>query len=129
MHNEDICGHIWTSRYCLCSWQSRLQGYYKHPEGQPYVFGFCSTRHNANPLLVLPRVYLAVPTFKKRDCCSKLDFTKAFDTVEHNTILKMVKHLGFDDKWRQWTQRILGSCSSSILLNGVPGNNSSASVE
>jgi retron-type reverse transcriptase len=50
----------------------------------------------------------------------KLDFTKAFDTVEHNTILEMMKHLGFDDKWRQWTQTILGSGSSSILLNGVP---------
>jgi len=28
-----------------------------------------------------------------------LDFTKAFDTVEHNVILQMLKHLGFDDKW------------------------------
>ena len=50
----------------------------------------------------------------------KLGFTKAFDTMEHNTILEMMKHPGFDDKWRQWTQRILGSGSSSILLNGVP---------
>jgi hypothetical protein len=29
----------------------------------------------------------------------------------------MPKHLGFDDKWCDWTQRI----PSSILLNGVPG--------
>jgi hypothetical protein len=51
----------------------------------------------------------------------KLDFTKAFDTIEHNTILEMMKHMGFDDKWRFWTQKILGSGSSAILLNGVPG--------
>jgi len=30
----------------------------------------------------------------------KLDFTKAFDTIEHITILEMMKHMGFDDKWR-----------------------------
>ena len=51
----------------------------------------------------------------------KLDFTKAFDTIEHNTILEMMKHMGFDDKWRFWTQKILGSGSFAILLNGVPG--------
>jgi len=51
----------------------------------------------------------------------KLDFTKAFDTIEHNTIIEMMKHMGFDDKWRSWTQKILGSSSFAILLNGVPG--------
>jgi hypothetical protein len=52
----------------------------------------------------------------------KLDFTKAFDTIEHNTILLMMKHLGFSDLWIDWIERILASGSSSILLNGVPGN-------
>ena len=42
-------------------------------------------------------------------------------TIEHNTIIEMMKHMGFDDKWRFWTQKILGSGSSAILLNGVPG--------
>jgi hypothetical protein len=29
----------------------------------------------------------------------KLDFTKAFDTIEHTAIIQMMKHLGFDEKW------------------------------
>ena len=42
-------------------------------------------------------------------------------TIEHNTIIEMMKHMGFDDKWRFWTKKILASGSSAILLNGVPG--------
>jgi hypothetical protein len=37
----------------------------------------------------------------------KLDFTKAFDTIEHNAILDMMKQLGFGHKWIQWTKLIL----------------------
>ena len=33
----------------------------------------------------------------------------------------MMRQLGFDNKWCDWTQRILDSGSTSILLNGVPG--------
>jgi hypothetical protein len=53
----------------------------------------------------------------------KLDFTKAFDTVEHSAILHMMQHLGFSDKWLAWTQKILETTSTSILLNGVLGKN------
>jgi retron-type reverse transcriptase len=28
-----------------------------------------------------------------------LDFTKAFDMIEHSAILEMMRHLGFNDKW------------------------------
>jgi hypothetical protein len=50
----------------------------------------------------------------------KLDFEKAFDTIEHGTILAIMKKLGFPARWISWTKMILDSASSSILLNGVP---------
>jgi hypothetical protein len=50
----------------------------------------------------------------------KLDFAKAFDTIEHNVILTMHRQLGFPDKWINWVQIILNSGSSAVLLNGVP---------
>ena len=51
----------------------------------------------------------------------KLDFAKAFDTIEHAPMLDIMKHMGFDDRWLGWMETIFGSGVSSVLLNGVPG--------
>jgi hypothetical protein len=51
----------------------------------------------------------------------KLDFAKAFDTVEHAAILKVFESWGFDPRWMQWLSMIMSSGTSEILLNGVPG--------
>jgi hypothetical protein len=39
---------------------------------------------------------------KKEAIILKLDFEKAFDTVEHQTILAMLTHLGFPERWIFW---------------------------
>jgi hypothetical protein len=51
----------------------------------------------------------------------KLDFEKAFNTIEHTTILAMLHKLSSPSKWISWTKEILNSAQSAILLNGVPG--------
>lgn len=51
----------------------------------------------------------------------KLDFAKAFDTVEHCAILHIMRQMGFPDKWLKWISMIFSSGFSSILLNGTPG--------
>jgi hypothetical protein len=58
---------------------------------------------------------------KKPIIILKLDFAKAFDTIEHEAILQILKYKGFDDKFILWVTSILSTGTSSILLDGVPG--------
>jgi hypothetical protein len=48
-----------------------------------------------------------------------LDFENAFNKVEHEVIIQVLKHKGFPEKWVTWIKDILSSGTSSVLLNGV----------
>jgi hypothetical protein len=50
----------------------------------------------------------------------KLDFEKAFNNVEHEVIIQVLRHKGFPHKWITWIRDILPSGTSSVLLNLVP---------
>jgi len=51
----------------------------------------------------------------------KLDFHKAFDFVNWDSLEKILLHRGFSETWCSWVQDLLATGKSSILLNGVPG--------
>ena len=46
----------------------------------------------------------------------KLDFEKAYDSVDHN----FLDDMGFGRKWRQWMGYCISSPWISILVNGSP---------
>lgn len=51
----------------------------------------------------------------------KLDFAKAFDTIEHEPMIAIMRSMGFDERWIKWIGCIFSSGKSSVLLNGTPG--------
>jgi hypothetical protein len=55
----------------------------------------------------------------------KLDFEKAFDLIEHSVVLKMLRGKGFPPKWVKWVDELLGSATTSVLLNGMLAKSSS----
>ncbi|GJS93656.1 putative RNA-directed DNA polymerase, eukaryota, reverse transcriptase zinc-binding domain protein [Tanacetum coccineum] len=50
----------------------------------------------------------------------KVDFEKAFDSVNWNFLQNVMRQMGFGVKWRKWITYCLSSASISILINGSP---------
>jgi hypothetical protein len=50
----------------------------------------------------------------------ELDFAKAFDTIEHEAIIQILRYKGFNDKFLMWVHNIRSIGTFYILLNGVP---------
>jgi len=61
--------------------------------------------------------------YKRKVCTAilKLDFKKAFDSVEWSSLDKILAARGFDQRWRNWVSSILTSGKTAIMLNGAPG--------
>lgn len=51
----------------------------------------------------------------------KLDFENAFDKVEHELMIQIMRNKGFPKQWLKWMNMIFTSGTSAAHLNGVPG--------
>lgn len=50
----------------------------------------------------------------------KVDFEKAFDSVNWAFLFNTMRQMGFGEKWIKWISACLSSASISILVNGSP---------
>ena len=88
---------------------------------RPSQTAFMQGRNILDVVVILHETVHEIHRKKLNGIILKLDFAKAFDTIEHQAILKILKCKGLDDRWLGWVDSIFSSGTSSILLNGTPG--------
>ncbi|KAE8725177.1 hypothetical protein F3Y22_tig00009009pilonHSYRG00196 [Hibiscus syriacus] len=52
----------------------------------------------------------------------KVDFRRAYDSVEWPILLRLLRIMGFGDRWLSWIDLCISSASISVLVNGSPTN-------
>ncbi|XP_071729150.1 uncharacterized protein [Rutidosis leptorrhynchoides] len=57
---------------------------------------------------------------KKHGLIFKVDFEKAFDSLNWDYLFVVMKCMGFGNKWCKWISACLKSATISILINGSP---------
>ncbi|KAJ9559867.1 hypothetical protein OSB04_005027 [Centaurea solstitialis] len=57
---------------------------------------------------------------KKKSLIFKVDFEKAYDTVEWSFLFEAMENMGFGSKWIRWVKGCLSSARISVLVNGSP---------
>ncbi|GJS34885.1 putative RNA-directed DNA polymerase [Tanacetum coccineum] len=57
---------------------------------------------------------------KKRLMILKVDFEKAFDSLNWSFLFSILEQMGFSAKWRNWIHSCLNSAYASVLVNGSP---------
>ena len=57
---------------------------------------------------------------KREGVLLKLDFQKAYDTIDWKALELILSAMGFGRKWIKWIKQCVSSASISILINGAP---------
>ena len=81
---------------------------------------FVSGRQVLDGALVANEVVQWLKKRKKPGVLLKMDFQKAYDSVDWEALDQVMAVMGFGCKWRRWIQGCISSASISILINGSP---------
>jgi hypothetical protein len=96
----------------------RLQNLLHKPIDEDQT-GFVKSRCIADNFIYVVDLVQCCKIRKKKTIVLKLDFQKAFDTVSWDTLLKILKLRGFDQRWINWIRSLMVTAKTAILLNGV----------
>jgi hypothetical protein len=81
---------------------------------------FISGRQILDGILIANEIVDEAKRKKKEALLFKVDFEKAYDSVDWNYLDFVMEKMGFHEKWRSWMSECLKSASISVLVNGSP---------
>ncbi|XP_057811260.1 uncharacterized protein LOC131025482 [Salvia miltiorrhiza] len=81
---------------------------------------FIKGRYILDGVIVLNEILEDAKKRKKGVSLFKVDFAKAFDTVDWHFLDVMLERMNFSQRWRRWISGCLRSATTNVLVNGSP---------
>ena len=86
----------------------------------PAQNAFVKGRQILDASLIANKVIDSMQKRKERGILCKLDIEKAYDQINWKFILKVLKKMGFGNKWVNWIEWCISTATFSVLVNGSP---------
>ena len=86
----------------------------------PAQNAFVKGRQILDASLIVNKVIDSMQKRKERGILCKLDIEKAYDQINWKFILKVLKKMGFGNKWVNWIEWCISTATFSVLVNGSP---------
>ncbi|XP_057456943.1 uncharacterized protein LOC130747902 [Lotus japonicus] len=83
-------------------------------------FAFTTGRQIADCILIASEVVDFLNKNQRGGYLLKLDFAKAYDSIEWNFLLELLAKMNFGEKWISWIKTCVTTASLAILINGSP---------
>ncbi|KAJ9555354.1 hypothetical protein OSB04_009968 [Centaurea solstitialis] len=81
---------------------------------------FLKGRSILDGVLIANETVNYIKGLKRKALIFKVDFEKAYDSVNWNFLLEVLESMGFGQKWRNWIRACLTTSRISVLVNGSP---------
>ena len=79
-----------------------------------------SGRYILDGVLKANEVVDALKRSRKKGVILKLDFEKAYDSINWEFLWSMLNNFGFGEKWIGWMRTCVSTTKVSVLVNGSP---------
>ncbi|GMI70502.1 hypothetical protein HRI_000719500 [Hibiscus trionum] len=83
-------------------------------------FGFIQGRHILDCSLIANEGIDSYQKLGRKWAVFKIDFRRAYDTIDWQFLMCVMKEMGFEDRWCRWIFKCISTASISVLVNGVP---------
>lgn len=81
---------------------------------------FIKGRQILDGILVANEVVDEARKHKKELLLFKVDFEKAYDSIDWRYLVSVMLKMGFPTLWRKWIKECIGTASALVLVNGSP---------